>query len=238
MILGVAGYSNTGKTGLVQALVGKLSEEGIRIATVKHAPGAALFPPEKDTTRHLEAGAALALALSDGQMVAYLGEGGDLDRALVAVERMASPDVILVEGFKGSDLPKIVLGEAEVGGEIVARGDDSEELLPKAFDHIMNGIQVERVLADLPGLDCRKCGRSSCLEMAEAVVGGKAEVSDCTSLHTGRTRITVNGEPIPVGGFVDEIVANTIEGMVSALKGGEHPETVEIIVRHGRSDDR
>ncbi|MFP4546296.1 MAG: (Fe-S)-binding protein, partial [Methanomassiliicoccales archaeon] len=80
------------------------------------------------------------------------------------------------------------------------------------------------------GLDCGKCGLPTCREMAEAVVEGEAVIEDCRNLPAGKARITVDGRSLPVGSFVSDVVANTIQGMVRSLKGGEDASRIEISV--------
>ena len=46
--------------------------------------------------------------------------------------------------------------------------------------------QMQKILKGLPGLDCGSCGAPTCEAMAEDVVRGKAQVTDCTVLMRHR----------------------------------------------------
>jgi molybdopterin synthase catalytic subunit len=103
----VVGTRKTGKTTLVTALVKSLSKYG-RVGTIKNMRG---HPIDRgDTRRHFEAGAEVVIGLGEGQL--KLKKGGSLESALAELQQEGM-DFALVEGFKHSPLPKIVLGEAD-----------------------------------------------------------------------------------------------------------------------------
>jgi len=233
MLLGIAGLSNTGKTELVTSLIGKLREEGMTVVTIKHVHEEGILLPEgKDTTRHIDAGALSSTAVSADTMVTYMKGNGSLDEALL-VAQTSNPDVVLVEGFKGSDIPKVVLGDVEAGGEIVARGEGPQQVIEAALSHIRRSVSVERAFKQLAGLDCGKCGVPTCWEMAQKIADGNAQVSDCQSLGSGKVRIEVGGRLVSVGPFVEDIVSGTILGMVRSLKGAE--DAVKVTIEVDRS---
>jgi molybdopterin-guanine dinucleotide biosynthesis protein B len=229
MLLGIAGLSNTGKTELVTSLVSRLGEEGMTVVTIKHVhEDSTLLPEGKDTTRHLEAGAASSTAVSNDNMVTYRRGDGSLDDALLMIQSSSRNDVILVEGFKGSDIPKVVLGDVEAGGEVVARGEGPQQVIDEAMAYIRRSVSVERAFKQLAGLDCGKCGFQTCWDMAQEIADGKAQISDCKSLGSGKVRIMADGRLVSVGPFVEEIVSGTVLGMVRSLKGAENTLTVTI----------
>lgn len=233
MLLGVAGFSNQGKTELVSRIASEFSAKGYEVVTIKHAHEGNQLSAGKDTTRHLEAGAKFSIAVSPDGSAIYSQEGS-LESSLELANRISSPDIILVEGFKGSSIPKIVLGNAEAKGKIIARGESPDDVFDVAMAYIELEISIERTLNELPGLDCGGCGFENCRGFAEARADGKADITDCTKLHVGRTLIKVDGKILSVGPFVDEIVTNTILGMVSSLKGGESGGSVIIEIDSSR----
>jgi len=106
--IAVVGTKKTGKTTLVAALAKALSKYG-RVGTIKNMQG---HPVDRgDTRRHFEAGAEVVIGLGEGQL--KLKRGGSLESALAELQKEGM-DFAVVEGFKHSPLPKIVLGEAEV----------------------------------------------------------------------------------------------------------------------------
>ena len=108
LVIAVSGIKNSGKTTLIEQLILSLQQRGLETAVIKH-DGHAFSPdtPGTDTRRFWDRGAA-ATAVFDSEKTALVCRGQvdpqDLVRAFSALA-----DVILLEGFKFSDLPKIEL---------------------------------------------------------------------------------------------------------------------------------
>jgi molybdopterin-guanine dinucleotide biosynthesis protein MobB len=118
-LFGIVGWKNQGKTTLIVGLVREFRNRGITVATVKHAHhGFDVDKPGKDSYRQREAGAGEVLVASSRRwalMHENEAEGEpDLDHLLT---RLSPADLVLVEGFKHQDHPKIevVLAEQEDG---------------------------------------------------------------------------------------------------------------------------
>jgi len=116
-VVGFAGYSGSGKTTLVEQLVGLLKNRGLRVSVLKHAHHAFdIDQPGKDSWRHRQAGATEVLVASDRRL-ALMREFDppvqwNVHELLARLD--ARVDWVLVEGFKGSDLPKIEVWRAEL----------------------------------------------------------------------------------------------------------------------------
>ncbi|MGB9929872.1 MAG: molybdopterin synthase [Methanosarcina sp.] len=114
-IISVVGYKKSGKTSLVTALVRKLSEFGT-VGTVKHMGEQSLNPVETDTGRHFDAGADMVIGITGtkitGTELVSFSRDQDLEAALDMLCNQGF-DFAVVEGFKESNLPKIVLGELQ-----------------------------------------------------------------------------------------------------------------------------
>lgn len=103
-VISVVGTKKTGKTTLVTALVKSLKQHG-SVGTIKNMVG---HPTDRgDTRRHFEAGADTVIGLGDSQI--KVTSRGTLGSALAELQEDGL-DYVVVEGFKHSDLPKIVLG--------------------------------------------------------------------------------------------------------------------------------
>ncbi|MGB7183350.1 MAG: molybdopterin-guanine dinucleotide biosynthesis protein B [Burkholderiaceae bacterium] len=115
--LGFAGYSGSGKTTLIEQLIPRFVDDGLRVSLIKHAHHTFdIDRPGKDSFRHREAGASEVLISSRERWVLMRELRGeaepDLHRQLAAL----SPcDLVLVEGFKFSALPKIEVWRASAG---------------------------------------------------------------------------------------------------------------------------
>ncbi|WP_440955312.1 molybdopterin synthase [Methanosarcina sp. Mfa9] len=124
-VISVVGYKKSGKTALVSALVQKLSGFG-SVGTVKHMGEFRYNPEDTDTGRHFDAGADTVIGLTDTEMVSFSGDP-DLERALDALCDRGL-DFAVVEGFKDSKLPKIVLGDLEGLSNVLMRLPENPDL--------------------------------------------------------------------------------------------------------------
>jgi len=108
-VFGFAGYSNAGKTTLIEALIARFVARGLRVSLIKHAHhGFDIDRPGKDSFRHREAGATEVMLVCDKRW-AIMHElrdepEPDLERQLA----LLSPcDLVLIEGYKSNAVPKI-----------------------------------------------------------------------------------------------------------------------------------
>ncbi len=116
-IIGLAGWSGSGKTTVITKLIPCLLARGVKVSTLKHAHhGFDMDKPGKDSFMHREAGATEVL-ISSAKRWAILHElreepEWDLG-ALVA--KMSPVDLVLVEGFKRDPFPKLEIHRAANG---------------------------------------------------------------------------------------------------------------------------
>ena len=114
-ILGIVGWSGSGKTTLIERVLPLLRARGLSVSTVKHAHhGFDMDRPGKDSFRHRAAGAAETLVISDSRWV-LLAEATAPPPLETLLERMASVDLVLVEGFKSHPFPKLEVHRAALG---------------------------------------------------------------------------------------------------------------------------
>ncbi|WP_017754592.1 molybdopterin-guanine dinucleotide biosynthesis protein B [Calidifontibacillus oryziterrae] len=132
-VLQIVGYQNSGKTTLVTKIVKRLSQSGIKVATLKHH-GHGGVPKNsdegKDSAKHRDAGAIVTGVEGEGvlQLFAMNSSGWTLHNMLSLYERLPI-DLAIVEGFKKAEFPKIVL----------LRSREDEQLLSQ-LDHIVLAI--------------------------------------------------------------------------------------------------
>ncbi|ELB2272341.1 bifunctional molybdopterin-guanine dinucleotide biosynthesis adaptor protein MobB/molybdopterin molybdotransferase MoeA [Vibrio parahaemolyticus] len=138
-ILGFAAYSGTGKTTLLEALLPKLTEAGLRIGMLKHAHhNFDVDKPGKDSYRLRKAGASQMLIASRNRyalMTETPEAEAEFEYLLTRFDE-DKLDVVLVEGCKNIAFPKIELHREEVGKpwlyphdeNIIAIASDSAEL--------------------------------------------------------------------------------------------------------------
>ncbi|MFQ3789698.1 molybdopterin-guanine dinucleotide biosynthesis protein B [Halomonas sp. A29] len=118
-LLGIAAWSGTGKTTLLESLLPRLAARGLRTAVIKHAHhGFDVDQPGKDSHRLRQAGATPMLVASRARwaMMMETPEQEEADLAqLIEAMRPQHPDLILVEGFKAWPLPKLELYREALG---------------------------------------------------------------------------------------------------------------------------
>lgn len=134
-VISVVGYKKSGKTALVSALVQKLSGFGT-VGTVKHMGEQRLNPVETDTGRHFDAGADMVIGITGtgtvgmgttGTELVSFSRGSDLEDALDMLCDQGF-DFAVVEGFKESNLPKIVLGDLQGVSNVFFRMPENLEM--------------------------------------------------------------------------------------------------------------
>jgi molybdopterin molybdotransferase len=117
-ILGFAAYSGTGKTTLLEALLPKLTDAGLRIGMLKHAHhNFDVDKPGKDSYRLRKAGASQMLIASRNRfalMTETPAEEAEFEYLLTRFDE-SELDVVLVEGCKNIAFPKIELHREQVG---------------------------------------------------------------------------------------------------------------------------
>jgi molybdopterin-guanine dinucleotide biosynthesis protein MobB len=203
----------------------------------------------KDTWRHSAAGANPVVSVSDAE-TAVLMKNGETKFSLDQLLRFTPEiDIIVLEGFSRLVLDDENVGKIlcvknreeyndfreKTRGEIIAScsvrsmgkpilriKEDSQILIGRALRYIRRKRKISTILSRLPGLDCRKCGYSSCEEMAVAIYKRNAKLNDCITLKIRsklKTRITVKDVEVPIQPFVSEIIRKSLLGMVSCLKG-------------------
>lgn len=116
-VFGFAGYSNSGKTTLIEQLIPRFVERGLRVSLIKHAHhGFDLDRPGKDSYRHREAGASEVFLVSSKRWVLMHELRDEAEPTLeYQMSLMAPCDLVLVEGFKYTAIPKIEVHRPENG---------------------------------------------------------------------------------------------------------------------------
>lgn len=121
-IVSVVGPQNAGKTTLTVQMIRIWTQQGLHVAALKHDGHADVDvtddweKPRSDTTQFTHAGAGMTLIAGGGQSLLRMTRDGTAHDVMALCERMQQLaiqarrplDVIAVEGFKRSELPKIV----------------------------------------------------------------------------------------------------------------------------------
>lgn len=141
-VMGITGWKNCGKTGLMERLVAEIAGRGLAVSTIKHAHhGVDVDQPGTDSHRHRAAGAREVL-LASGRRWALMHELRSEDEPPLAelLTRLSPVDLVLVEGFKRASHPKVEAHRVAAGTPLIAPGDPS--VLAVASDTPLPGLAV------------------------------------------------------------------------------------------------
>ena len=121
------GYQNAGKTTLVEKVISRLTQRGVRVGSIKHHghKGFDIDQPGKDSWRHAQAGSR-HVGLISPDMYAEYARTKDEVPVMDMLTRYTDVDAVIVEGYKAAGLPSIVVARSGIDR---MRGRDSFELV-------------------------------------------------------------------------------------------------------------
>jgi len=123
-VVSFVGKSGVGKTTAMELVIHELKRRGRRVGTVKHdAHGFDMDKPGKDSWRHAEAGSD-AVAVSGPHKMALIRRL-DAEMALDEIVRlMGDVEIVLTEGYKRGNKPKIEVTRRERGTEMLCQAEE------------------------------------------------------------------------------------------------------------------
>jgi molybdopterin-guanine dinucleotide biosynthesis protein B len=138
---------HVGKTAVITKIIREMKKRSLSVGTVKHIGDRSAFDlsPRKDTSRHLEAGSTITHAVTSSEIITIRR---DLPITLESALSLFPKGLhyILVEGFKQSQYPKIVVvnsfsEDLQVKGDVIALVMGEKEIMrpgantdPEKFD--------------------------------------------------------------------------------------------------------
>ena len=148
-IISIVGESKSGKTTLIEKLISELKSRGFKVATIKHSIHSLSFDKEgKDSWRHIQAGSVVTAVVSPNQVVLIkpLSEEPDLNE----IARLLGDDydIVLTEGFKQSQVPKIEVHRKAASPPL----SHVNNLIAIASDEPLESIARQFSLNDIKGI--------------------------------------------------------------------------------------
>jgi len=208
-IVSIVGKSDTGKTTLIEKLIPELIRRGYRVATVKHdVHGFDVDREGKDSWRHKQAGAHTVVISSPMKLALIREVDHDADLTELRDKYIQDVDLILSEGFKKNNQPKIEVFRKEKEEGLLCNKEDN--LLAIASNHPLD--------AGVPCFD---------INDARGLVD-LIEEKFLKHQKPAKVRLRVDGKEIPLTPFVQNSIRGTVAGMVSSLKGCSSPQKVEL----------
>lgn len=216
-VVTIYGNSDSGKTELVVELVEEFIGDGVEVCTIKHSPSKLSLDEEgKDSWRHKKAGSRLTVLATEVETSFLVPHEMKLKEIVGTLERIGDFDLIIAEGYKDSDIPKVAVGNIDPRDNTLHEYDGDFTELKRKISEL---IDLKEIEDDLPGIDCGRCGYDSCEELASAILEGKKELSDCEVREQRRVNLKVNGEEVPLENFPAQFVEGGLKGMLRSLKG-------------------
>lgn len=211
-IISVVGKAKSGKTTLLEGLIVELKQRGYKVAVIKHAgDDFELDTLGKDSWRLSQAGSEV-VAISSPHKLAVITQ----------VERDFSPrelsrfivwdyDLILTEGFKQGNTPKIEVHRKEQGQELLC---PPRQLLAIVTDEPLDVDVPQFSMSEVQGL-------ADLIENKMLALLTKGEDID----------LFINDAHIPMNLFIRNLLARTLVAMVSCLKGVKEVKSLHIWLR-------
>ncbi len=142
-VISFVAWSGTGKTTLVEKLIVELKKRGYRVGAIKcDAHRFEIDHPGKDSYRMAAAGAD-TVALVSGEKFAMVHKHDNPPSIEEVIAKYFDHvDIILVEGFKKSSLPKIEIYRKELGKSLICRGDRNDPHLLAVAANVQLDLDV------------------------------------------------------------------------------------------------
>jgi len=208
-IVSIVGISKSGKTTLMEKLIRELKSRGYQVATIKHAMGDLVLDKRgKDSWRHIQAGSEATAVSSPREFVLMKPVTQELNLDEITRFFGEDYDIILTEGFKQGNAPKVEVHRKDIGPPL----DSLRKLVAIVTDEPLESKVRQFSSEDIEGL-------ANLLE--KGFIKPQKE----------RISIYVNNRPVPLTGFPVTIISNVIVAMLSCLKGVESIENIKIFFK-------
>jgi molybdopterin-guanine dinucleotide biosynthesis protein B len=124
-VFGIAGWSNAGKTTLIECVLPRLRARGLQVSVVKHAHEKFdIDRPGKDSFRFREAGSHEVLISSPTRWALMREHRGTPEPDLAELlSYLSACDLVLVEGYKREAMPKLEVHRVANGKPLLAPDD-------------------------------------------------------------------------------------------------------------------
>lgn len=161
-VFGFAGYSGAGKTTLIEALIPRFTARGLSVSLIKHTHhNFDVDRPGKDSYRHREAGATEVMLVCDNRWAIMHELRGRPEPSFEEqLARLSPCDLVLVEGFKYTPIPKLEIHRPGNGKpfiwpenpDVVAIASDVKLDVPKPQFDLNDHAAIAAFILETTGL--------------------------------------------------------------------------------------
>ena len=210
-IISIVGKSGSGKTTLLEGLIAELKRRGYKIAVVKHSHHAyELDKANKDTWRLSQSGSEISAIKSADNLAIFRRMEHYFDPQEISNFILWDYDLILTEGFKGSNYPKIEVHRREQGGDLLT---DPQQLLAVVTDEPLE-------------IDVPQFSRNDVEKIADLI-----ENAVLVRQREDDVDLIVNGAYIPISPPLKDLLTRTILAMIPSQKDNGEVKSLHISLR-------
>jgi molybdopterin-guanine dinucleotide biosynthesis protein B len=120
-VISLVGKSGVGKTTALERIIREIKRRGYRVGTVKHdTHGFEMDKPGKDSWRHAQAGSDAVVVSGPHKMALIRKMDEEMPLEEIA-QLMGDVDLVITEGYKRGDKPKIEVSRLERGTELLCQ---------------------------------------------------------------------------------------------------------------------
>lgn len=209
-IISIVGKSGSGKTTLLEGLIAELKQRGHKVAIVKHSHHADdLDLATKDTWRLSQAGSELSAINSLDHLAIYRRMEHYFDPQEISKFILWDYNLILTEGFKGSNYPKIEVHRQEQGEDLLT---DPQQLLAVVTD--------EPLAIDVPQFSPDELPKIA--DLIETILAQNKEDD---------VDLIVNGAYVPISPSLKDLLTRTLFAMIPVPKDNGKVKSFHISLR-------
>ena len=210
-IISIVGKSESGKTTLLEGLIAELKRRDIRVVAMKHSnQDVEVDTVNKDTWRFSQAGSEVSAISSGHELAVFRHVEHDFSPEELSLFISWDYDLILTEGFKQSNYPKIEVHRREQGGDLVSA---PQQLLAVVTDEPLD-LEVPQFSSD----EVQKIA-----DLIENTMLARQRADDVD--------LIINGAYIPTNPPLNNLLMRTLMAMVSGLKGIREIKNLHISLR-------
>jgi molybdopterin-guanine dinucleotide biosynthesis protein B len=209
-IISFIGRQPSDTTTVASQVVSHLNESGYSTAVIKSTGDNKIISdqPGTDTATYQQAGAHAVTLLAQDQMIIQIKKGGH-ELTPLAYRFFADADIVIAEGFEDDHhIAKIEVSR------------DGRDLLCNQAKRVIAVVSDHQVACD------SVFRRGDSQDLADFI-----ENRFLLKSKPEQTVLFVNGKKVVLNGFIQKILAGTVEGLVDTLKTKEDARNIELCVR-------
>ena len=210
-IISIVGKSSSGKTTLLEGLIANLKQRGYKVAVIKHAAeDFELDIVNKDSWRFSQAGSEVSAVTSVHKLAVFKNIAYDLSPQELSQFIGKDYDLILTEGFKQSNHPKIEVHRKEQGKELLSQ---PEQLLAVVTDEPLKVAVPQFSRNEVPKI----------VDLIVSTMLDQRQEDD--------VELFINDIYIPLNKLAKNLLFRTLVAIVSGLKGTKEVKSLRISLR-------